>query len=179
MQAGAVACACKRPRRPRRWQRAACTTSSSANEVIAPHKLQRVASWPAHSTRAAAGWRLRSTACRGAGTGAAMGHESALIDVFIELDVGQNRCGVAQPQDVGRWRRKSATSAHCALPACRPTTAGPAPAQRGRAPRRARRGSGTRQADAHAAGRRRPAPAAGHRRRQRHLRAGSEQRGLW
>jgi D-serine deaminase-like pyridoxal phosphate-dependent protein len=72
-----------------------------SNEVIAPHKLKRVAALA--RTLNQAGGRLAIAVDSLAGIQAlaqAMGSGKGLIDVFIELDVGQGRCGVAQPQDV-------------------------------------------------------------------------------
>jgi D-serine deaminase-like pyridoxal phosphate-dependent protein len=72
-----------------------------SNEVIALHKLQRVAKLA--NTLHARGGRLAIAVDSLAGVQAlalAMGAGDNLIDVFVELDVGQNRCGVAQPADV-------------------------------------------------------------------------------
>ena len=72
-----------------------------SNEVIAPHKLQRVAAL-ARSLQARGG-RLAiavDSAIGVANLAQAMGKGVDLIDVFIELDVGQGRCGVAEPEDV-------------------------------------------------------------------------------
>ena len=72
-----------------------------SNEVIAPAKLQRVATL-ARALQARGG-RLAIAVDHPQGVEAlaqAMGTGEYLIDVFIELDVGQQRCGVAQPADV-------------------------------------------------------------------------------
>lgn len=72
-----------------------------SNEVIAPHKLQRVAAL-ARSLQARGG-RLAiavDSAIGVANLAQALGKGVDLIDVFIELDVGQGRCGVAEPEDV-------------------------------------------------------------------------------
>ncbi len=72
-----------------------------SNEVIAPHKLQRVAALA--RALAARGGRLAIAVDSLHGVQAlaqALGPGENLIDVFIELDVGQNRCGVAEPADV-------------------------------------------------------------------------------
>jgi D-serine deaminase-like pyridoxal phosphate-dependent protein len=73
-----------------------------SNEVIAPHKLQRVAAL-AH-TLAARGGRLAIAVDSLHGVQALArsfaGARANLLDVFIELDVGQGRCGVAAPADV-------------------------------------------------------------------------------
>jgi D-serine deaminase-like pyridoxal phosphate-dependent protein len=72
-----------------------------SNEVIAPGKLLRVAALAkALQTR---GGRLAIAVDSLQGVQAlaqALGTGKDMIDVFIELDVGQNRCGVAQPADV-------------------------------------------------------------------------------
>jgi D-serine deaminase-like pyridoxal phosphate-dependent protein len=72
-----------------------------SNEVIAPHKLRRVAALA--RTLTARGGRLAIAVDSLSGIKAlaqAMGPGQQLVDVFIELDVGQARCGVAQPSDV-------------------------------------------------------------------------------
>jgi len=70
-----------------------------SNEVIAPHKLQRVAKLAAalHSR----GGRLAIAVDSLAGVQSlaqAMGMGQELIDVFVELDVGHGRCGVTTPE---------------------------------------------------------------------------------
>jgi len=72
-----------------------------SNEVVAPAKLQRVAALA--RALAARGGRLAIAVDHLRGIEAlaqAMGAGDNLIDVFIELDVGQRRCGVAEPADV-------------------------------------------------------------------------------
>jgi len=72
-----------------------------SNQIIAPHKLQRVAAL-ARALQARGG-RLAIAVDSLAGIerlAQALGNGPALIDVFIELDVGQRRCGVAEPADV-------------------------------------------------------------------------------
>jgi len=72
-----------------------------SNEVVAPAKLQRVAALA--RALAARGGRLAIAVDHLRGVEAlaqAIGVGDSLIDVFIELDVGQRRCGVAEPADV-------------------------------------------------------------------------------
>lgn len=72
-----------------------------SNEVIAPAKLQRVAALARQLQ--AHGGRLAIAVDSLLGIehlAQAMGAGKDLIDVFIELDVGQKRCGVAEPADV-------------------------------------------------------------------------------
>lgn len=72
-----------------------------SNQVIALHKLQRVAAL-ARALQAQAG-RLAIAVDSDIGVAnltQALGAGHNLIDVFIELDVGHGRCGVAKPQDV-------------------------------------------------------------------------------
>lgn len=72
-----------------------------SNEVIAPAKLQRVAAL-ARALHARGG-RLAIAVDSRLGIehlAQAMGAGAQLIDVFIELDVGQRRCGVAEPAAV-------------------------------------------------------------------------------
>ena len=70
-----------------------------SNEVIAPHKLQRVAKL-AHALHGRGG-RLAIAVDSLAGVQSlaqAMGMGKELIDVFVELDVGHGRCGVTTPE---------------------------------------------------------------------------------
>ncbi len=72
-----------------------------SNEVIAPAKLARVARLA--RTLQARGGRLAIAVDHRQGVEAlaqAIGAGANVIDVFIELDVGQRRCGVAEPADV-------------------------------------------------------------------------------
>ena len=72
-----------------------------SNQVIAPAKLKRVAALAKELQ--ARGGRLAIAVDSLQGVQAlalAIGEAKHLIDVFVELDVGQNRCGVAQPADV-------------------------------------------------------------------------------
>jgi D-serine deaminase-like pyridoxal phosphate-dependent protein len=72
-----------------------------SNEVIAPAKLQRVAAL-ARALQARGGrLAIAVDSQQGIDTLAqALGASENLIDVFVELDVGQRRCGVAEPADV-------------------------------------------------------------------------------
>jgi len=72
-----------------------------SNEVIAFPKLQRVATLA--RTLQARGGRLAIAVDSLLGIeqlAQALGAGENLIDVFVELDVGQKRCGVAEPADV-------------------------------------------------------------------------------
>lgn len=72
-----------------------------SNEVIAPAKLRRVAALA--RTLKSRGGRLAIAVDSLLGIenlAQAMGAGQDLIDVFVELDVGQKRCGVAEPADV-------------------------------------------------------------------------------
>lgn len=72
-----------------------------SNEVVAPSKLARVAALARDLN--ARGGRLAIAVDHLHGIEAlaqAMGAGENLIDVFVELDVGQRRCGVAEPVDV-------------------------------------------------------------------------------
>jgi len=72
-----------------------------SNEVIAPAKLQRVATLVRDLN--ARGGRLAIAVDSLLGIdnlAQAMGTGANLIDVFVELDVGQQRCGVAEPAEV-------------------------------------------------------------------------------
>lgn len=73
-----------------------------SNEVIAPAKLRRVAALARelnanHGRLAMAVDSLQGIEALALALGEA---QSSLMDVFVELDVGQTRCGVAQPADV-------------------------------------------------------------------------------
>ena len=72
-----------------------------SNEVIAPHKLARVAAL-ARALQARGG-RLAIAVDSAIGVNhlaQALGSGQNLVDVFVELDVGHGRCGVATPEDV-------------------------------------------------------------------------------
>ena len=72
-----------------------------SNQIIAPAKLKRVAALAKELQ--ARGGRLAMAVDSLQGVQAlalAIGEAKHLIDVFVELDVGQTRCGVAQPADV-------------------------------------------------------------------------------
>ena len=101
MQAGAVGMCVQKTSEAEALAAAGVTDIYISNEVIAPAKLQRVATLARQlATR---GGRLAIAVDHLQGVEAlahAMGHGEKLIDVFIELDVGQKRCGVAEPADV-------------------------------------------------------------------------------
>lgn len=101
MQAGAVGVCVQKTAEAEALAAAGVDDLYISNEVIAPHKLQRVAALA--RTLAARGGRLAIAVDHRHGVQAlaqALGPGDNLIDVFIELDVGQNRCGVAEPADV-------------------------------------------------------------------------------
>ena len=104
MQAGAVGVCVQKTSEAEALAQAGVHDLYISNQVIAPAKLRRVAALA--RALAARGGRLAiavdhlqgvqalAQACVDAGT------EPGVIDVFVELDVGQNRCGVAHPADV-------------------------------------------------------------------------------
>jgi D-serine deaminase-like pyridoxal phosphate-dependent protein len=102
MQAGAVGVCVQKTSEAEALAAAGVNDIYISNEVIAPHKLQRVAAL-AH-TLAERGGRLAIAADSLHGVQALAlalgGARENLIDVFIELDVGHGRCGVAAPVDV-------------------------------------------------------------------------------
>jgi D-serine deaminase-like pyridoxal phosphate-dependent protein len=101
MQAGAVGLCVQKTSEAEALAAAGVTDLYISNEIIAPHKLQRVAAL-ARSLQARGG-RLAIAVDSLLGIdhlAHAMGVGEHLIDVFIELDVGQKRCGVAEPADV-------------------------------------------------------------------------------
>jgi D-serine deaminase-like pyridoxal phosphate-dependent protein len=80
-----------------------------SNEVIAQHKLHRVAKLA--NALALRGGRLAMAVDSLAGVQAlvqAMGPGENLIDVFVELDVGHGRCGVTTPVDAVALAREIA-----------------------------------------------------------------------
>lgn len=101
MQAGAVGVCVQKTSEAQALAAAGVDDIYISNEVIAPHKLLRVAALARALT--ARGGRLAIAVDSRHGVQAlaqALGPGANLIDVFIELDVGQGRCGVAQPADV-------------------------------------------------------------------------------
>ncbi|MDH5204854.1 MAG: DSD1 family PLP-dependent enzyme [Hylemonella sp.] len=101
MQAGAVGVCVQKTSEAEALAAAGVNDIYISNEVIAPAKLARVAAL-ARALQARGG-RLALAVDHLQGVTAlaqAMGSSEPLIDVFIELDVGQNRCGVALPADV-------------------------------------------------------------------------------
>lgn len=101
MQAGAVGVCVQKTSEAEALAAAGVDDIYISNEVIAEPKLQRVAALA--RALAARGGRLAIAVDSQHGVQAlaqAMGPGANLIDVFIELDVGQGRCGVAEPADV-------------------------------------------------------------------------------
>lgn len=104
MQAGAVGVCVQKTSEAEALARAGVRDLYISNQVLAASKLQRVARLAqflgTHGGRLAIavdslqGVQGLALACEQAGTG------PEAIDVFVELDVGQARCGVAQPADV-------------------------------------------------------------------------------
>ncbi len=101
MQAGAVGLCVQKTSEAEALAAGGVPNIYISNEVIALPKLQRVAAL-ARSLQARGG-RLAIAVDHLQGIehlAQAMGAGQDLIDVFIELDVGQKRCGVAEPADV-------------------------------------------------------------------------------
>lgn len=72
-----------------------------SNEVIAPAKLARVALLARELKERGGRLAIAVDSLQGiTALAAAMGAGTNLIDVFVELDVGQHRCGVAEPAGV-------------------------------------------------------------------------------
>ncbi|MDZ4073718.1 MAG: DSD1 family PLP-dependent enzyme [Hylemonella sp.] len=101
MQAGAVGLCVQKTSEAEALAAAGVHNLYISNEVIAPTKLQRVATLA--RTLQARGGRLAIAVDSLLGIehlAQALGASENLIDVFVELDVGQKRCGVAEPADV-------------------------------------------------------------------------------
>lgn len=101
MQAGAVGMCVQKTSEAEALAAAGVNDLYISNEVIAPAKLQRVAALA--RTLQARGGRLAIAVDSLLGIeqlAQALGSGENLIDVFVELDVGQKRCGVAEPADV-------------------------------------------------------------------------------
>ena len=101
MQAGAVGVCVQKTSEAEALAGAGVSDIYISNQVIAPTKLARVATLARalHSR----GGRLAIAVDHLRGVellAQAVGPGEHLIDVFIELDVGQRRCGVAEPADV-------------------------------------------------------------------------------
>lgn len=104
MQAGAVGVCVQKTAEAEALAAGGVNNIYISNEVVAPAKLRRVATLA--QALAASGGRLAIAIDSLAGvqgldyamrqTGAA----DACLDVFVELDVGQGRCGVPQPEGV-------------------------------------------------------------------------------
>jgi D-serine deaminase-like pyridoxal phosphate-dependent protein len=101
MQAGAVGLCVQKTSEAEALAAAGVPDLYISNEVIAPSKLARVAALA--RTLGSRGGRLAIAVDHLLGVEAlarAVGTGANVIDVFIELDVGQKRCGVAEPADV-------------------------------------------------------------------------------
>jgi len=101
MQAGAVGLCVQKTSEAEALAAAGVHNLYISNEVIAPAKLARVAALARQL--AAQGGRLAIAVDSLPGIehlAQALGRGENLIDVYIELDVGQKRCGVATPADV-------------------------------------------------------------------------------
>ena len=101
MQAGAVGMCVQKTSEAETLAAAGVHNLYISNEVIAFPKLQRVAALA--RTLQARGGRLAIAVDSLLGVdqlAQALGAGENLIDVFVELDVGQRRCGVAEPTDV-------------------------------------------------------------------------------
>ncbi len=101
MQAGAVGMCVQKTSEAEALAAAGVPNLYISNEVIALPKLQRVAALARNLQ--ARGGRLAIAVDSRPGIehlAQAMGTGENLIDVFVELDVGQKRCGVAEPADV-------------------------------------------------------------------------------
>jgi D-serine deaminase-like pyridoxal phosphate-dependent protein len=101
MQAGAVGLCVQKTSEAEALATAGVPDLYISNEVIAPSKLARVAALA--RTLGSRGGRLAIAVDSLPGIehlAQAMGTGANVIDVFIELDVGQKRCGVAEPADV-------------------------------------------------------------------------------
>jgi D-serine deaminase-like pyridoxal phosphate-dependent protein len=110
MQAGAVGLCVQKTSEAEALAAAGVHNLYISNEVIAPGKLQRVATLArilkARGGRLAIavdhlqGIEALARALQSAARAEPVEATPDLIDVFIELDVGQKRCGVAEPADV-------------------------------------------------------------------------------
>ncbi len=101
MQAGAVGVCVQKTSEAEALAAAGVGDIYISNEIVAPSKLQRVAAL-ARALQLRGG-RLAIAVDSRTGIEAlaqALGPGQNLIDVFVELDVGQQRCGVAEPADV-------------------------------------------------------------------------------
>lgn len=110
MQAGAVGVCVQKASEAVALSQAGVDNIYISNEVIAPHKLQRVAQLA--STLATRGGRLAIAVdsmlglerLTQAAREAALGEHQ--LDVFVELDVGHGRCGVASADQVLQLARE-------------------------------------------------------------------------
>lgn len=101
MQAGAVGVCVQKTSEAEALAAAGVNDIYISNEVIAPPKLQRVAALARNLQARGGRLAIAVDSLLGiAHLAQAMGPGENLIDVFVELDVGQKRCGVAEPADV-------------------------------------------------------------------------------
>ena len=101
MQAGAVGLCVQKTSEAEALAAAGVHNLYISNEVIAPAKLARVAALARQLTIHGGRLAIAVDSLQGIESLAqALGAGENLIDVFIELDVGQKRCGVAAPADV-------------------------------------------------------------------------------
>lgn len=102
MQAGAVGVCVQKTGEAEALAAGGVTDIYISNEVIAPHKLQRVAALAQRLNERGGRLAIAVDSLHGVQALAqALSQASAnLIDVFIELDVGHGRCGVTTPEAV-------------------------------------------------------------------------------
>jgi D-serine deaminase-like pyridoxal phosphate-dependent protein len=119
-QAGAVGVCVQKTSQAVALAQAGVSNIYISNEVIAPHKLQRVAQLA--GTLAPRGGRLAIAvdSMLGLQRLAQAADEAALgaqqLDVFIELDVGHGRCGVASGDQVVVLAHEITTHSTCRSP---------------------------------------------------------------
>jgi broad specificity phosphatase PhoE len=152
---GHRACACKRVSEAEALAAGGVLDITITNEVIAMPKLHRAARLATALPAGAAAWAWRWTARRASSAWPKRWRSLAAtqgMDVLVEIDVGQGRCGVPPGEAAVALALAVARHPGCALPACRPTTAAPSTCQRGRAARghcQARRAGGLSHARPH------------------------------
>jgi D-serine deaminase-like pyridoxal phosphate-dependent protein len=101
MQAGAVGLCVQKTSEAEALAAAGVDNLYISNEVIAPAKLQRVAALARVLNSRGGRLAIAVDSLQGIEHLAqALGAGEKVIDVFVELDVGQKRCGVAEPADV-------------------------------------------------------------------------------
>jgi len=108
MQAGAVGVCVQKTSEAQALAASGVNNIFISNEVIAPHKLQRVAALATELHARGGRLAIAVDSLQGVqGLTHALGHAAtdSLIDVFVELDVGHGRCGVASPEAAVRLAR--------------------------------------------------------------------------